>query len=94
MRDLLEAIDDAATSICVRAERALLARLGADCRSPVAALATADESGMRLRAQILSPDGREAEAGESVIGDPSEAAHLATELLERASPALRAHFDG
>lgn len=94
VRDLLAAIDDAATSRCVLAERALLARLGGDCRSPIAALATLAEGGIHLRAQILSPDGREAEQGESVIGDPADAADLAAELLDRASDSLRAHFSG
>jgi hydroxymethylbilane synthase len=94
VRSWLAAIDDAPTTLCVRAERALLARLGADCRSPIAALAVPARGGMLLRAQILSPDGSEAEEGEVVIGDPSEAADLAVALLERASPTLRAHFQG
>ena len=94
MRGWLAAIDHGDTHRCVRAERALLARLGAGCRSPVAALAVPDPGGMRLRAQILSPEGDESEAGEAVIGDPSEAADLAAALLDRASPTLRAHFAG
>ncbi|HYZ48246.1 MAG TPA: hydroxymethylbilane synthase [Sphingomonas sp.] len=94
MRELLAAIDDAPTSACVRAERALLARLGATCHSPVGALATVEDGDLRLRAQILTPDGRGVEAGEAVIGDPAEAADLAAELLGRASPALRTHFAG
>jgi hydroxymethylbilane synthase len=94
IRELLAAVDDAPTSACVRAERALLARLGADCRSPVAALAEIEGGAMRLRAQILSMDGTEAEAGETRMGDPAEAADLAAELLARASPSLRAHFSG
>lgn len=94
VRALLGAIDDAGTSACVRAERALLARLGADCRSPVAALALPAEAGLRLRAEILTEDGSEAVAGEAQIGDPSEAADLAAELLCRASPTLRAQFAG
>jgi len=94
VRALIGAIDHAATSLCVRAERALLARLGGDCRSPMAALAVPQGSDMLLRAEILSPDGDESEAGEAVIGDASEAADLAAELLSRASPSLRAHFAG
>jgi hydroxymethylbilane synthase len=93
-RELLAAIGDPHTSRCVRAERALLARLGADCRSPVAALATVEGGDMRLRAQILLPDGAEVEEGDAMIGDPSEAADLAAALLDRASPSLRAHFNG
>jgi hydroxymethylbilane synthase len=94
VREWLAVIDHADTSICVRAERALLARLGGDCRSPVAALAVREGRRLRLRAQILSPDGARAEAGEAVIGDPGEAADLAAQLLDRAAPELRAHFSG
>jgi hydroxymethylbilane synthase len=94
VKALLGAVDDPDTSLCVRTERALLAALGADCRSPVAALATWEGSGLRLRAEILSEDGREHEAGEMRIDAPEEAAALARALLERAGPALRAHFTG
>ena len=94
VRELLAAIDDVATTACVRAERALLARLGADCHSPVGALAQQVEGRLRLRAHILTPDGQEAREGEAMIEDPSEAADLAAELLAGASDALRAHFAG
>lgn len=93
VRDLLSAIDDAPTSRCVLAERALLARLGATCHSPVAALAVMDGAAMRLRAQLLAPDGSDSVEGEALIGDPAEAAALAAALLERAPPAIRAHFE-
>jgi hydroxymethylbilane synthase len=79
---LLGPIDHRLTHEAVEAERAFLAALGGDCHSAVAALA---ENG-RLRAEILSPDGREVQAGE---GAP---AALAGQLLSLASPALRAMF--
>lgn len=94
VRELLSAIDDPPTSRCVRAERALLAQLGGDCRSPVAALAVPRGGDLHVRAQILSPDGSESEEDEITVGDPAEAAVLATELLGRASVDLRAHFSG
>lgn len=94
VRELLAAIDDPETSACVRVERALLARLGATCRSPVAALAVRRDGGLLLRAQILSPDGRESVEDEALIGAPEEAATLAQELLGRASSSLRASFGG
>jgi hydroxymethylbilane synthase len=92
---LLAAIDHAATSVCVRAERAFLAALGADCRSPVAALAElADATTIRLRAEILSEDGALCEAGEAsfAVGDAGGPAALASALLDRAPAALRALF--
>ncbi len=94
VREAIAVIDDAATSRCVLAERALLAALGADCRSPVAALAVIDEAGLRLRAEILAEDGGECVAGAAVIDRPDAAAALARDLLARASPALRALFAG
>jgi hydroxymethylbilane synthase len=95
MRALLAAIDHEATSLCVRAERALLAALSADCRSPVAALAEmAGLDGIRLRAEILSEDGALFEAGETsfALGDADAPAALARLLLDRAPPLLRALF--
>jgi hydroxymethylbilane synthase len=94
VKTLLAAIDDADTSLCVRTERTLLAALGADCRSPVAALAVRDGPGLWLRAEILSEDGREHEQGDIRIDTPEGAADLAHSLLDRASPLLRAHFTG
>jgi len=83
VRALVEAIDDEPAHRCIAAERAFLAALGGDCRSAVAAHAIDG----RLRAEILSPDGREVQAGEDE--DPAE---LARRLLAQASPALRAMF--
>jgi hydroxymethylbilane synthase len=93
---LLAAIDHDATSACVLAERALLFALGADCRSPVAALARTDGLHIHLRAEILSEDGSLCEAGETrfAIGDDDAPAALARTLLGRAAPALRGLFAG
>jgi hydroxymethylbilane synthase len=93
-RALVDAIDDRATHICVSAERRLLEALGGDCKSPVAALATLENGLVRLRAEILTQDGRDYESGESIfaIGDDDAPAELAASLLGRASPMLRALF--
>jgi hydroxymethylbilane synthase len=44
VRALVQAIDDRPTHLCVSAERRLLEALGGSCRSPIAALATAEEA--------------------------------------------------
>lgn len=95
VRELLAAIDDAPTRACVSAERALLLALGADCRSPVAALARQQGDVMTLTAQILAENGGESliESAEIRPGAGDEAM-LADALLARASPALRALFAG
>ncbi|HYJ51778.1 MAG TPA: hydroxymethylbilane synthase [Allosphingosinicella sp.] len=82
LRETLARIDHGPTRTDVTAERAFLAALGGDCHSAVAALAS---DGI-VRAEILSPDGREVHRGE---GAP---AALAEQLLAAASPALRAMF--
>ncbi len=98
IRLLLAAIDHRDTSLAVVAERAFLAVLGADCRSPVAALMARDGADWRLRAEILSMDGTLCESGEVVIAgdDPADhaamAGDLARSLLDRAPPALRTLF--
>ncbi len=91
---LLRAVDHAPTHGCIRAERAFLAALGADCRSPVAALAGIEAGAVRLRAEILSEDGSMCEAGEATFAfdDDDGPARLARTLLDRASPSLRALF--
>jgi hydroxymethylbilane synthase len=95
---LLTAIDHRDTSLAVFAERAFLAELGADCRSPVAALMVRDGADWRLRAEILSMDGKLCEAGEATVAGDDPAAHaamaadLARSLLGRAPTALRTLF--
>ena len=91
---LLAAIDHKQTSLCVRAERALLAALGADCRSPVAALAQLQLGQIHLRAEILTEDGSQYQAGEIVFPfhDAEAPTALARILLDRAPPALRGLF--
>jgi hydroxymethylbilane synthase len=91
---LLAAIDHPQTSACVRAERGLLAALGADCHSPVAALAVIEGGILTLRGELLSEDGQHhVHAQES--GPPGDArvpATLAALLLERAPEPVRRLF--
>ena len=83
---LVAAIDHAATSACVGAERALLAALRADCHSPVAALATLDGAMLTMRAELLSEDGADSVEGEDQGDDVG--ARLAADLLARAPLAV------
>jgi hydroxymethylbilane synthase len=93
---LLHAIDHSPTSKAVAAERALLEGLGGNCRSPVAALAELDGGQIRLRAEILTPDGQEVERIDTSFAadDLDTPRRLAAHLLDCASPALRALFSG
>ncbi|HWJ71055.1 MAG TPA: hydroxymethylbilane synthase [Sphingobium sp.] len=91
---LLAAINHRATERCVRAERALLLALGGTCHSPIATLAREVGADIHLRAQILREDGSEQVDGEALLpgGALDGAAALGRQLLDRASPALRALF--
>ena len=96
LREYVGAIGDDDTMICITMERAFLARLSGDCHSPIAALAIRKEGQIYLRGQILSPDGSEQESGDILCNDNdcTKAAHdLAQQLLDRASPNLRRHFE-
>jgi hydroxymethylbilane synthase len=84
---LVAAINHPDTFACVMAERAFLAALGGTCQSPVAAQARRVGDRVILKGELLSDDGSERHAGES--DDP---AALASELLGRASPGLKALF--
>ncbi|NLT56241.1 MAG: hydroxymethylbilane synthase [Actinomycetales bacterium] len=61
MLALLASLDDRATRVCVTAERAVLATLGAGCAAPLGALAELDggagRARLRLRALVAAVDG-------------------------------------
>ena len=86
---LLEPLNDAATSLCVTAERAFLARLEGSCRTPIAGLGRLEASVFTFRGEILTPDGSESHAV-TRQGQPAAAVQLAIEaaedLLARAGP--------
>jgi hydroxymethylbilane synthase len=90
---IVPAIDHADTSLCVLTERALLARLGADCHSPVAALASLAGETLTLRAELIAEDGTCDVAG-SIEGGAGEdlGTILAVDLLTRAPASVRRLF--
>ncbi len=59
MQQITAAIEDSDVASQMRAERALLAEIGADCHTPVAVHAAIHGVRLRLRALVLSPDGQE-----------------------------------
>jgi hydroxymethylbilane synthase len=90
---LLAAVDHAPTHRAVAAERAFLAALGGDCRSPVAAYAQWLADGvLRLDAEIFSDDGAEHAAGYVLVANLSDAGELADRLLSGAPEAVRRLF--
>ena len=90
---LLVTIDHPPTHRAVAAERAFLAALGGDCRSPVAAHAHWRSDGMlRLDAEIFSDDGADHAIGHALIDHDDAAAALARRLLEGAPDTVRRLF--
>jgi len=90
----LSAIDDAQTHAELAAERALLARLGGTCHSPVAVLCEHDGGQLSMRAALFSPDGRDRIEGTARFapGDHDSVWALADDLLSRATPQIAPHF--
>jgi len=84
---MLEAIHDSATGDLLAAERAFLATLDGSCETPIAGLATVSGGELRLRGQILRPDGSEAledDARAPVEDGAKLGQEMARRLLDRA----------
>jgi len=82
-------LNDAATALCVAAERAFLSRLEGSCRTPIAGYADLRADALHISGEILTPDGRECLVA-TRDGSPQSALRLgeemATELLAQAGP--------
>ncbi len=79
---LAAAIGDADTMAALTAERALVARLGADCHTPVGAYARRDGDGLVVSAFVGLPDGS-AWARDALAGPADDPAALGAQVAER-----------
>jgi len=84
--EMLAAIHDRDTGIRLAAERAFLAGLDGSCETPIAGLAEIDGPMLRLRGEILRPDGSEV-LSEDRSAPIAEAARLGADMARD----LRAH---
>ncbi len=85
--ELLAAIHHAPTALRIDAERAFLAELDGSCETPIAALAEDVDGALRLRGEILRPDGSVLHADErSASPEDAEALgrDMAADLLAHA----------
>lgn len=85
--DMLAAIHDGPTAQRLAAERAFLAALDGSCETPIAGLAELDGGTLRLRGEVLRPDGSEAISDDqsAPIEDGAELGRaMAAKLLEQA----------
>jgi hydroxymethylbilane synthase len=86
---MLEPLHDTLTGQRLAAERAFLAALDGSCETPIAALAEIDGGTLRLRGEILRPDGSESHADDASAPIEDGAAlgtEMAARLLSRAGP--------
>jgi hydroxymethylbilane synthase len=87
--DMLAAIHDRETGLRLAAERAFLAGLDGSCETPIAGLAELSGSTLRLRGEILRPDGSEVLSDDITVPVEDGAAagkDMATRLRDRAGP--------
>lgn len=86
---MLEPLHDAETGKRLAAERAFLATLDGSCETPIAALAELEGGTLRLRGEILRPDGSEAFSDEATAPIEDGAMlgkRMARDLLAQAGP--------
>jgi len=79
---MLAAIHHGETGLRLAAERGFLAELDGSCETPIAGLALLDGGEIRLRGEILRPDGSEALADE-IRGPVAEGDRLGRDLARR-----------
>ena len=91
MAGLLAAIGDRDSALRVAAERAFLARLDGSCQTPIAGLAELQGDRLRLRGEILRPDGSEVISGER-IGPASDGPAMGLDLAEELRARAPADF--
>ena len=79
---MLEVIHDRQTGERLAAERAFLAALDGSCETPIAGLAELEGASLRLRGEILRPDGSERLSDEAT-GAIEDGAEIGREMAER-----------
>jgi hydroxymethylbilane synthase len=91
VHQVVSQLEDRDVAAQIRAERAFLFELGGDCNTPIAAHASIHGVRLRLRALVISPDGRERVEGsaEGELTAPEMlGATLGRELLARGARRL------
>lgn len=87
--EMLAAIHDIQTGQRLAAERAFLAALDGSCETPIAGLAELDGGTLRLRGEVLRPDGSESlkdERSAPIEDGPELGRKMAEDLLVKAGP--------
>lgn len=82
VRELIDAVDDRATHLCLRAEREFLRLLDGDCDSPVGVQARLVEGALRIQAQVFEAETEAPRTGRAA-GSPDDPEAIATKLMEQ-----------
>ncbi len=82
LREILMALEHAATKMTTAAERAVAATLQANCQSPVASFASIDGDVLTIVALVALPDGSKV-LREQISGRVADAATLGNQVAER-----------
>lgn len=83
VRETLRTVNEPNAAACVAAERALMAAVEGNCRTPVAAYAIQDGDEMWLRGLLAEPDGTKVRTGERRMAwslDPTDAEKMGRDL--------------
>lgn len=95
VNSLIAPLGDAPATTRVNCERAMNARLMGGCQVPIAGFAELDNTLLRLRGLVGSPDGTQIVRGE-IQGDPGQAdtlgVNLADDLLSRGADRILSEF--
>jgi hydroxymethylbilane synthase len=81
-RELLKPVSDLQASTCIRAERACLRAMGAECYTPIAAFGEMRNSQIRLKAIIADLKGEKIIQGE-IMGAPDDPEATGSELADQ-----------
>jgi hydroxymethylbilane synthase len=89
--DMLSAIHDPQTGQRLAAERAFLKALDGSCETPIASLAELDGGIVRLRGEVLRPDGSDnvtADMTGAIADGPAMGIEMAKTMLAKAGPSF------
>jgi len=82
VRELIDAVNDRETQVCLRAEREFLRRLDGDCDSPVGVQAKVEADKIRMHAQVFEAPGAPPRVG-TEVGPSDDPETVAEQLMEK-----------
>jgi hydroxymethylbilane synthase len=84
VRELIDAVNDRETQVCLRAEREFLRLLDGDCDSPVGVQAKVEADKIRIHAQVFEAPGAPPRVG-TEVGPSDDPEAIAEQLMKKLS---------